>query len=70
MYSVKRINSTQQDNDLLAAMTHKRPAMLYAKKVGGELGSLEEGFVGCPSYKAWITGTQLSRDVRTQWLTL
>jgi hypothetical protein len=51
MYSAKRINSTQLDNDLLAAMTHERPDVLYTKRVGGKLGSLEEGFVGCPSYK-------------------
>jgi hypothetical protein len=69
MYSAKRINSTQLDNDLLAAMTHKRLDVLYAKKVGGELGALEDGFVGCPSYKAWITGTEsywskLTKDLK------
>jgi hypothetical protein len=68
-YSAKRIHSTQLDNDLLASMTHERPDVLYAKKVGGELGALEDGFVGCPSYKAWITGTEsyrakLSKDLR------
>jgi hypothetical protein len=68
-YSAKRINSTQLDNDLLAAMTHERPDVLFAKRVGGELGALEDGFVGCPSYKAWITGTEsyrakLTKDLR------
>jgi hypothetical protein len=68
-YSAKRINSTQLDNDLLAAMTHERPDVLYAKRVGGELGALEDGFIGCPSYKDWITGTEsyrakLTKDLR------
>ncbi len=68
-YSAKRINSTQLDNDLLAAMTHERPDVLFAKRVGGKLGALEDGFVGCPSYKAWITGTEsyrakLTKDLR------
>jgi hypothetical protein len=65
-YSAKRINSTQLDNDLLAAMTHERPDVLYAKRVGGELGALEDGFVGCPSYKAWITGTESYRSKLTK----
>lgn len=68
-YSTKRINSTQLDNDLLALMTHKRPNVLYAKWVGGELGSLKEGFVACPNYNAWVMGTEsyrgkLSKDLQ------
>jgi hypothetical protein len=67
-YSSKRINSTQLDNDLLAAMTHDRPDVLYAKKVGGKLGSLEDGFVACPTYKQWITGTDLYKSKLTKEL--
>jgi hypothetical protein len=68
-YSAIWINSTQLDNDLLAAMTHKWPDVLYAKRVDGELCALEDGFVGCPSYKDWIPGTKsyrakLTKDLR------
>ena len=50
-------------------MTHKCLYVLYAKRVGGDLGALEDGFVTCPSYKAWITGTEsycskLTNDLR------
>jgi hypothetical protein len=49
-YSAKIINSTQLDNNILAAMTHERPDVLYAKRVGGELGALEEDdSLGFPS---------------------
>lgn len=65
-YSAKRIQSTQLDNDLLAAMTHERPDVLYARKIGGEPGALEDGFVACPSYKAWITGTESYRSKLTK----
>ena len=65
-YSAKRIQSTQLDNNLLAAMTHKRPDVLYAKRVGGDLGALEDDFVACPSYKAWITGTESYRSKLTK----
>jgi hypothetical protein len=56
-------------------MTHERPDVLYAKRVGGELGALEDGFVGCPSYKAWITGTKsyqskLTKDLQQFCMTL
>jgi hypothetical protein len=42
----------QLDNDLLAAMTHECPDVLYAKKVGGDLGLLAEGFIACPIYSS------------------
>jgi hypothetical protein len=57
-YSAKRVNSSQLDNDLLVAMTHECPDVMYAKRVGVDLGSLEDGFVACPSYMAWITGSK------------
>jgi hypothetical protein len=48
---------------------HERPNVLYAKKTGGDLGALEDGFVACPSYKSWITGiesyrSKLTKDLR------
>jgi hypothetical protein len=57
------------DNDLLAAMAHEHPDNLYTKKIGGDLGALEDGFLACPSYKSWITGTEsyqskLTKDLR------
>jgi hypothetical protein len=67
-YSAKRINSTQLDNDLLSAMMHERPDVLYARKVGGKIGSLEDGFVACPSYKQWITGTDSYKSKLTKEL--
>jgi hypothetical protein len=65
-YSAKQIHSTQLDNDLLASMMHDQPNVLYAKKVRGKLGALEDCFVGCPSYKAWITGTESYRSKLTK----
>jgi hypothetical protein len=64
-FSAKRIQSTQLDNDL---MTHKRPDGLYAKKVGGELGDPEDGFVACPSYTKWITGSESCKKKLTKEL--
>jgi hypothetical protein len=69
-YSAKRIQSTQLDNDLLASMTHERPDVLYARRVGGDLGCLEDGFVACPTYKAWITGTESNKMKLTKELKL
>jgi hypothetical protein len=47
---IRRKYSTQLDNNILAAMTHERPDVLYAKRVGGELGALEEDdSLGFPS---------------------
>jgi hypothetical protein len=37
--------------------------------VCGELGALEDGFAGCPSYKAWITGTESYKAKLTKELT-
>jgi hypothetical protein len=47
-------------------MMHEHPEVLYAKRVGREVGVLEDGFVGCPSYKAWITGTESYRAKLTK----
>jgi hypothetical protein len=52
-YSAKCINSTQLDNDLLASMTHERPDVLYAKKVGG---------------RSWIPGRRLCEMSKLQSL--
>jgi hypothetical protein len=67
-YSAKRIQYTQLDNDLMAAMTHERPDVLYAEKVGGELGDPEDGFVAFPSYKNWITGSESCKAKPTKEL--
>jgi hypothetical protein len=47
IYSAKCILAGSYD-------TREHPDVFYAKWVGGELGALEDGFMGCPSYKAWI----------------
>ncbi len=66
-YSAKCIHSTQLDTNLLASTRHEHPDVLYAKKVGGELRALEDGFVGCPSsYEAWITGAKSYRSKLTK----
>jgi hypothetical protein len=57
-HSLKRTSSTILENDLVALMMHSRPELLYAKKGSGELGRLESGFCGCPTYAIWITGTE------------
>jgi hypothetical protein len=67
-FSAKRIQSMQLGNDLMAAMTHKPPDVLYATKVGGELGDREDGFVACPSNKKWITGSESCKAKLTKEL--
>jgi hypothetical protein len=57
-YSAKRINSMQLDNDLLAAMTHEQPNVLFAKKADGKIRALEDGFVACLSYKQLVTRSE------------
>jgi hypothetical protein len=60
-HSSKRTGSTILENDLAASMTHIQPELLYSKKGSGEIGRLEDGFCGCPSYAIWITGTECFR---------
>jgi hypothetical protein len=67
-HSSKRTGSTILENDLEASMTHIRPELLYSKKGSGEIGRLEDGFCGCPSYTIWITGTECFRGQMTDML--
>jgi hypothetical protein len=67
-HSSKRTGSTIIENNLVASMTHIRPELLYAEKGNGEIGHLEDGFCGCPSYAIWITGTKCFRGQMTDML--
>jgi hypothetical protein len=67
-HSSKRTGSTILENDLVASMTHIRPELLYSKKGTGEIGRLEDGFCGCPSYAIWITGTECFQGQMTDML--
>jgi predicted nucleic acid-binding Zn-ribbon protein len=52
-YSSSRTQTTVFENDLLAAMTHKKPECLYGKTTG-EMSTQIDVFRACPSYKEWI----------------
>jgi hypothetical protein len=57
-YSSERIKTTILENNLLASMSHARPACLYAKGGIGMLVGIEEGFGACESHAQWIAGVE------------
>jgi hypothetical protein len=57
-YSSERIKTTILENNLLASMSHARPACLYAKGGIGMLVGIEEGFGACESHAHWIAGVE------------
>ena len=52
-YSAVRTKSTTLENELLASMSHLRPALLFAKS-NGALAAMEDGFGACDSHAAWL----------------
>jgi hypothetical protein len=62
-YSSERIKTTTFENNLLAAMSHSRPACLYAKGGVGVLVDLEEGFGACNLHSQWISGVESVKQI-------
>jgi hypothetical protein len=62
-HSSERIKTTIFENNLLASMSHTRPACLYAKGGIGTLVDLEAGFEACKSHAQWIAGVKLMKKV-------
>jgi hypothetical protein len=58
-YSSERIKTTIFENNLLASMSHTRPACSYAKGGIGMLVDIEDDFGACESHAAqWIAGVE------------
>jgi hypothetical protein len=54
-YSVERARLSQNESNLMVAMTHQRPAALFGKNGNVDLlSSLSEGMEACKSYAKWI----------------
>jgi hypothetical protein len=62
-YSSERIKTTIFENNLLASMSHTRPACLYAKGGIGMLVGIEDGFGACESHAQWIAGVESMKKV-------
>jgi hypothetical protein len=62
-YSSERIKTTMFKNNLLAAMSHSRPACIYAKGGFSALVGFEEGFGACVSHSQWISGIELVKKI-------
>jgi hypothetical protein len=52
-YSAARTQLTTLENELLASMSHLRPALLFGKANGVE-SPMEEGFGACDSHAEWL----------------
>mmetsp|Transcript_17572 Transcript_17572/g.49641 ORF Transcript_17572/g.49641 Transcript_17572/m.49641 type:complete len:747 (+) Transcript_17572:8178-10418(+) len=55
-YSSKRVGTSVQESDLLAAMGHPLPSRLFAKDGTGKAVSWDEGLAAAPTWKDWMTG--------------
>ena len=68
-YSASRTQSTTLENELMASMSHLRPALLFAKS-NGMLAPMEEGFGACVSHAAWLgSGLDSYSGIMTSHLT-
>jgi hypothetical protein len=68
-YSASRTKTTTLENDLLASMSHIRPALLFGKP-NGILAAMEEGFGACGSHAEWLgTGLDSYSTLMTNHLT-
>jgi hypothetical protein len=52
-YLAVQTQSTTLENELLASMSHLRPALLFGKS-NGILAPMEEGFCACGSHAEWL----------------
>jgi hypothetical protein len=69
-YLLLRTKTKVFDNDLLAAMTHKKASCLYGKE-SGALSTQKEAFGACPDYNEWIGigGSELHKATLDQRVT-
>jgi hypothetical protein len=68
-YLASRTKTTTLENDLLASMSHLRPALLFGKP-NGTLAAMEEGFGACGSHTEWLgTGLDSYSTLMTNHLT-
>jgi hypothetical protein len=68
-YSASRTQSTTLENELLASMSHLRPALLFGK-ANGVLAPMEEGFGACGSHVEWLwSGLDSYSGIMTSYLT-